>query len=119
MSLHTDLAIHKQGTDLLSLALDVQAQIPRVFRIALGARITDECVGLLVSIARANAARGADRAVHIENLLEQLEVTIFLLRVSHDKRLIAHKLWATSIELTNSIGKQAGGWLKSAKPPKA
>lgn len=115
MSLHTDLAIYKQGTALLSLALDVQTQIPRVFRNALGAKITGECVELLVLIARANAARGTDRAVHIAALLERLEVTTFLLRVSHDKRLIAHKLWASSIELTTGIGNQAGGWLKSAK----
>lgn len=114
MSLHTDLAIYKSGTALLSLALDVQSQIRRVFRVALGTKITEECVAILVLIARANAARGEDRAVHIKDLLEKLEVTVFLLRVSHDKELISHKLWASSITLTDSIGKQAGGWLKSA-----
>jgi len=116
MSLATDLEIHKQGTALLDLCADVQARIPRAFRASMGYRISDECVEILVLIGRANAARQPqDRATHLEQLLERLQVAQILLRTAHAKKLIATKLWATSIELTDTIGKMANGWLKNAR----
>ncbi len=114
MALHTELQIHKVGVELLSLAADVQAAIPRSFR-HYGNRIGDECTELLVAIARANAARGQGKAAHIEQLLERLDVVAVLMRVAHGKRLISQKLWAASMQLTGSIGRQAGGWLKSSR----
>jgi len=116
MSLATDLEIHKQGTALLDLCADVQARIPRAFRASMGYRISDECVEILVLIGRANAARQPqDRATHLEQLLERLQVAQILLRTAHAKRLIATKLWATSIELTDTIGKMANGWPSFAR----
>ena len=118
MALTTDLDIYKQASGLLSLAIDVQAQIPRAFRASMGCRIADECVELLVLIGRANAARtGPSRAAHIDALLEHLEVARFLLRAAHDhkQRLISTSLWTRSIALTDNISKQAHGWLKSAR----
>ena len=116
MALTTDLDIYKQATGLLSLAIDVQAQIPRAFRASMGNRIADECVELLVLIGRANAARtGERRSALIETLLERLDVAKFLLRAAHEKRLIATKVWTSSIQLTDSVGKQANGWLRSAR----
>ena len=114
MARHTDLQIHKTGYELLSLAADVQKHMPRQFR-TLGMRIADECTEMLVLIGRANASQGSSRAQAIEALLQRLEVATLLLRVGHDKHLVDHKLWAHAIQLTDSIGKQAGGWLKSAR----
>ena len=42
-----------------------------------------------------------------------------LLRVSHDSRYVSHTLWAQSVSLLGSIGRQGGGWLKSAVSNKA
>jgi len=114
MALHTELQIHKTGVELLALAADVQAAIPRSFR-NFGNRIGDECTELLVAIARANAAQGPRRAAHLEQLLERLDVVALMLRIAHAKRLISQKLWAGSMQLTGSIGRQAGGWLKSSR----
>ncbi|MGE3346089.1 MAG: four helix bundle protein [Ramlibacter sp.] len=114
MALHTDLQIHKTGVELLTLAADVQSAIPRSFR-NFGNRISDECTELLVQIARANAAKGQGKVPHIEQLLERLEVVTVLMRVAHAKRLVAQKLWAQSMQLTGSIGRQAGGWLKASR----
>lgn len=116
MTLSTQLDIYKQATALLDLAVDVQAAIPRAFRASMGSRIADECVEVLVLVGRANAARQPeDRAMHIGYLLERLEVATYLLRASHNKKLISHGLWANSIKLTDSVGKQANGWLKNAR----
>ena len=115
MTLHHQLPIYKQGYDLLSLAADAQQNMPRSFKVSLGSKIHNECVEILLLIGRANAARGMGRAPHIVALVERIEVVTLLLRLSHDKRFISPKVWAGAVLLTGSIGKQAGGWLKSAR----
>lgn len=116
MSLATDLDIHKQGLAMLDLCTDVQAHIPRAFRASMAQRVADECVEILLLICRANAARQpGERVTHLERLQERLHVVQMLLRTAHAKRLIATGLWARSIELTDSIGKQAHGWAKDTR----
>ena len=51
---------------------------------------------------------------HIQPLMKHLRATTVLMRVSHDSRFVSHQLWADSVLLLESIGKQGGGWLKSA-----
>lgn len=117
MSLAKDLEIYRAADALLTLALKVQAQVPRAYRVAVGQRISNECADVLMTVARANAARGAAREAQIARLLEHLEAATVLLRASHSLRLIPLKVWAASIELTDSIGKQAHGWLKATARP--
>jgi hypothetical protein len=115
MALSKDLEIYKAADQLLMLALQVQTQVPRPYRVAVGQRISNECADILLTVARANAARGTSREAHIAQLLERLEAATVLLRASHGLKIITTKVWAASIELTDSIGKQAHGWLKSAR----
>ena len=115
MALSQDLDIYKAADQLLALSLQLQTQVPRAYRVAVGQRISNECADILLTVARANAARGASREAHIAQLLERLEAATALLRASHGLRLISTKVWASSIELTDSVGKQAHGWLKSAR----
>ena len=114
MALHTDLPIYRKGVELLSLAVKVQQQLPRSVKRILGEKITPHCVDMLALMALANASQRDQRAAYIEDLLTRQRAITVLLRVSHDSRYIAPKVWAESIELLGSIGKQAGGWLKSA-----
>lgn len=113
--IHTDLPIYQKGYALLSLAADVQLNMPRTFKQSLGKRVHDECVDLLLEIGYANASRGEQRCAHIRNVLRGLEVVGLMMRVSFDKRFISRKVWSQSIELTNIIGGQAGGWLKKSQ----
>ncbi|GHC19247.1 four helix bundle protein [Aidingimonas halophila] len=108
MALHTQLPIYKLAYDLLSLAADVTRNIPRDLKVGLGAKVRDECIEILVLIARANAAE--NKAPHISEMLERLQVVEFLLRLFKDKRFISLKQYAAAIELTSSIGKQGNGW---------
>ena len=120
MALHTDLPIYRSGVQLLTLAVKVQEQMPRSMKRILGEKITQHCVDMLDLMALANATRHEARAGHIEELLTRKRAAEVLLRVSHDSRYLSPKLWADSIELLGSIGKQAGGWLKNAsKAPAA
>ena len=110
MALYTELHIYKHGCELLSLALEVQTQMPRMFKRTLGEKIHAKCMDMLEAMAMANAARAEGRVEQLDILLQHLRATTALLRVGHDQRLISHKLWAQSVELLDSIGAQAGGW---------
>ena len=112
--IHTDLPIYKKGYDLLTLASDVQLNMPRTFKQSLGKRVHDECVDLLIEIGYANASRGDVRCGYIRSVLRRLEVVSLMMRVGHDKGFISRKIWAKSMEMTNTIGDQAGGWLKKS-----
>lgn len=120
MALHTDLPIYRTGVRLLDLAVRLQVQMPRTVKRALGEKITQHCVDMLNLMAMANATTHGTRAEHIQRLLVLQRSVTVLLRVSHDSRYISHKIWAESVELLGSIGKQAGGWLKTSnKAPAA
>ncbi|GAA5785094.1 four helix bundle protein [Chitiniphilus shinanonensis] len=111
MALHTELQIYRPAYDLLSLIADLVRQIPRDHKRLLGEKIRDECIEIVTLILRANTAR--DKAPHLAELLERVQVVELLTRLCRDKRLIAVKHYAAVIELTSSIGKQATGWKKS------
>ena len=113
MALHIDLPIYKLAYDLLSLATDLTRNMPRDFKASLGQQIRVGCVQLIVLIGRANQAR--DKAAVLDELLEHLQVIELLMRLSNDKRFISPKQWATSVELTDRIGRQAGGWRQWAR----
>ena len=113
MALHSDLPIYRTGVRLLALALKVQEQMPRSMKRILGEKITQHCVDMLDLMALANASKDA-RARYIQDLLTRQRALTVLFRVSQDSRYISTKLWAESVELLGSIGKQAGGWLKTA-----
>jgi hypothetical protein len=114
MAIHTELPIYRTGVRLLTLAVKVQEQMPRSMKRILGEKITQHCVDMLDLMALANATQRDVRAAHIEDLLTRQRAITVLLRVSHDSRYLSPKLWAESIELLGSIGKQAGGWLKTS-----
>ena len=114
MAIHTELPIYRTGVRLLTLAVKVQEQMPRSMKRILGEKITQHCVEMLDLMALANASQRGNRTEHIEALLTRQRAMTVLLRVSHDSRYLSPKLWAESIELLGSIGKQAGGWLKNS-----
>ena len=112
MAIHTQLPIYKAAYDLLDLAADFTKNMPRDFKASIGGRIRDECVSLVVLIFRANVAKV--KAPHLEELIERLQVVELLIRLSKDKRFISTKQFASAIQITDSIGKQATGWRKSS-----
>jgi hypothetical protein len=113
MALAHELPIYKQTYDLLSLSIDITKNFPRDFKRSYGEKIRTECVDMTVLIFRANVSR--QKTPHIQELRERLQVTELLLRMSRDKRWISVPQYASAVELTQSIGKQATGWERYAK----
>ena len=115
MALHTNLPIYKVAYDLLDVVTDLAKNMPRDFKQSVGGKISQECVEIVVLIFRANCAR--DKAPHLGELIERLQVAELLLRLARDKRLVSTQQYARAIELTGSVGKQANGWRRSALSP--
>ncbi len=118
MAIHTDLPIYKLAYELLSMTTDLIKNMPRDYRVAIGGTLREECVELTVLVFRANSAR--DKTPHLDKLLERVQVTELLFRLSRDKRLISTGQYAKAIAITDKIGRQANGWRKhSASSPVA
>jgi hypothetical protein len=110
MALHTNLPIYKVAYDLLGVSVDYVTNMPRAFKAAIGGRVSGLCVEIVLLIFRANCAR--NKTPHLDVLLERVEELQLLLRLCCDKRFISPKQYATAVELTTSVGKQANGWRK-------
>jgi len=109
--IHTDLPIHRTGVRLLSLAVEVQQHMPRGVKRSLGDKLAHHCIEMLDLMAMANATRQGERMQHLRALMARHRAMLVLLRVSVDARYISTKRWASAIELLDSIGKQAHGWI--------
>lgn len=88
--------------------------MPRNFKASLGGKLCEECVDLTVLIFRANVS--FNKAPLIEMMRERIQVIELQLRLSQDLRLISTKQYSKAIELTDNIGRQSTGWLKSSIP---
>ncbi len=117
MALASTLPIYRVTYDLLQVATRITKDMPRDYKQSLGGKIREECVELVVLIYRANCSR--DKRPHLETLQEHLQVVTLLLRLSKDLRLISTGQFAQTVELTDQIGRQSSGWLKSASSPVA
>jgi hypothetical protein len=113
--IHTELPIYKVAYDLLGVVIQLVKNMPREVKQSIGAKVRDECIEISTLVFRANVAQ--EKAPHLLELLERLQVAELLLRLARDLRFISTGQYAQAIALTGSIGKQANGWRKSAARP--
>ena len=85
---------------------------PREYKFTLGQKIKDELIDLVILIYRANSA--IDKKQHIESILERVQAIQLLMRLSHDMKILSRRHYAALAEMTDSLAKQAQGWLKSS-----
>lgn len=114
MALHTDLPIYKSGADLLTMGYWLQENMPRALKRTLGEKLVQHCADMLELMALANATRALERIAHLERLMVHKRAMQALLRVAKDRRAISLKAWSRAIELLETVGRQCGGWIKSA-----
>lgn len=115
MALHTQLPIHKTGSELLGLVARIHAQMPRGFKRTVGDKIVSHCSEMLDLMALANATQSTDRAQHIRNILTHNRAATVWLRVGFDLRVVSKETWAQSVQMLDSVGKQASGWLNKTR----
>lgn len=111
MGMHTELSIYASAMGLLHMATNLTRNIPRDLKQQLGKRVIDECIDVLMLIARANSTR--ERRPYLVDLVEKVQVIEFLMRLFKENRFISVNQHAKAIEVTTSIGKQANAWKRS------
>ncbi len=117
MALHTTLPVYKVAYDLLILITEIVKNMNKHFKRSIGEKLSAEIVEIMMLIFRANVAKAKE--VPLTELIGRLQVTELLLRLSSDMRLISITQYAKAIELTSLVGKQVGGWRRSALSPAA
>ena len=115
MAQYQHLPIYKVTYDLLQQITKVTKDFPRDYKHSLGAKLREEVVDLVVFIYKANSFL-RERAHFVSLILERMQVIELLVRLSKDMRLINIKSFSETVALTDSIGRQAQGWLKTVKP---
>ena len=108
-----DLPIYRVTYQLLERVTLYSRNFPRDMKLALAARLQEECVELVLNVYRANAARQGRRQI-IGVVLERVQVVELMIRLCRDLHLISIKQYAAVVELTDQIGRQAHGWQKSS-----
>lgn len=113
MAQYKHLPIYRLTYELLHRIAVVTKGFPRDYKYTLGQKIKDESIEMVVLIYRANSSD--EKTLVIDLLLERLQVVELLVRLSHDLRIMSTKHYASIIEMTESLGKQAQGWKKSSQ----
>ena len=112
MARYQHLPIYKQTYDILLRTMVATKDFPREYKFTLGQKIKDELIELVVMIYRANSAM--NKGQHIESILERIQAIQLLMRLSHDIKILARTHYAALSQMTDILGKQAQGWLKSS-----
>ena len=109
------LSIRKCAVDLAILATRILPDMNRAHRGLIGRDIREAAKAVVKNIRYANQSRDQARIDYINTVLDLTESIVIDFRIAFELRLISRDLWSQSIQLTGSLGKQAGGWLKSTK----
>ncbi|MDR3425459.1 MAG: four helix bundle protein [Alphaproteobacteria bacterium] len=112
MAQYKHLPIYKGTYDLLMRITVVTKDFPREHKYTLGQKLRDEVLDLILFIYRANSA--TDRTAHITAIIERIQLVEVMLRLAHDLRVISRGHYAGLAEMTDSLARQAQGWLKSS-----
>ena len=114
MAQYQHLPIYKLTYLLLSKITCVTSGFSKNYKYSLGEKLRVEAVELVIYIYKANSTRGEDRVAHVSSFLERLQVVELILRLSKDLRLIDVKQFAEIVTMTDGLGRQATGWIKSS-----
>lgn len=110
MGLHTDTAIYRTARELFKVTTLAIREMPRDVKTYMGHKIRDELLEAIDHIYMANVA--VDKRDEIEAVRRRIQRVEVLLRESVDLRFITRPAYSQAVQLTQSIGRQATGWLK-------
>ena len=114
MAQYQHLPIYKATYELLRIVTQATSNFPRAYKYSLGDKLREEVVEMVVFVFKANSSRGAGRAAQAALFLERLQVVELLMRLSKDLRLLSVKQFSEIVSMSDSLGRQAQGWIKSS-----
>lgn len=115
MALYYDLPVFKDVYKLTLRLFQLTTKFSREYKFTLGQDLKRDCILLVRSIHRANKVK--DKAVYLEQFLDDFEVVKLEIRLCRDLRLITIKNQAELVVLMDSIGRQITGWRNVQEKP--
>ena len=117
MAHYHHLPIYKTTYELLLELMQTVKDFPRDFKYCIGEKIQSHIIEILILVYKANTAK--NKKEFIPEIIEEVQFLDLFLRISFDIKIIPQTKYCIFIEKTNSIAKQAQGWLKAfpAKEP--
>ena len=110
MAQYKHLPIYKTTYELLEMVTRKTKDFPRDFKYSLGDKLRNECIELVIFIYKANTLR-QQRKEHLQQILERVQVIELMLRLSRDLRLFNVVAFSEIVLLTDSLARQAQGWI--------
>jgi hypothetical protein len=99
-SLHSDTDIYRAVAELGKVVTVAAVNMPREAKPIVGRQLVDEVTYMGVLVRRTNIARDAAKLPHLEELLEQIEIVQFGLRVARECRFLPNSAFEASLPLT-------------------
>ncbi len=114
MALYTNLPVFKASYDLLIALFKTGRNFSREYKFTLGENIKKEAIEMVKNIYRAN--KTADKAPHLEQAREALEIVRLELRMLKDLKQVNLKQFVYLNEQIETVSKQLALWNNWAKP---
>jgi len=108
MALYYDLPVFKDVYKLTVELFRLTSKFSREYKFTLGQDMKKDCILLVRSIYRANKVK--DKAIYLEQFLDDFEVVKLEIRLCTELKLITIKNQAALSALMDSIGRQITGW---------
>jgi len=84
---------------------------PKSQRFILGQRLSNHALDVLETLVKASYAR-EDKSALLRQANEGIEMTRWIVRMAHDRKLLAPSQFAFSAVALNECGRMVGGWLR-------
>lgn len=107
--LHSQTEIYAAVVELAKRVTLAVKDLRRDMKPTLGRTLIDEAIFMGVMVRRINIARDEAKLPLLDELLEQLEIVQFALRLARDCKFISNAVFAELVPCTALVGKQAQG----------
>lgn len=111
MANYESLPLYKLTFDILQLVTEKTKNFNNDYKYTIGKAVFNDSTKLVHQMSKAGISK--NKSVHIEQMIELLEMIEITIRLSKELRLINITAYAEITTLTQSALKQSTGWLKS------
>ncbi len=110
--MHDKFILHKKTYELLIWIYPIINRIPKSHRLVLGRKLEEIGLDLLLTIIKANKARGKNRQRLQLEYSEHLDTLRILVRLTKDLKMMSIKQYALTAKKINELGRMLSGWMK-------
>ena len=112
MLMHDKFILHKKTYELLIWIYPIINRIPKSHRLVLGRKLEEIGLDLLLTIIKANKARGKNRLQLQLQYSEHLDTLRILIRLTKDLKMMSIKQYTLTAKRINELGRMLSVWMK-------